>query len=698
MRCRTRLAIAAAFALAAIGGTSLPAAEGRPAPAEPAGPTLAPPERPRFTLPREARPAWLREEGIVMAGSWEPLLFRVRRDGRPGYEATPEERAAYGREHSVDVLRELRALGVNFILLHGYKGFGLEAEKASMEDAKAFAELCRREGFRTGTYIFSGTIGWELLFRERPDAEDWVVRDASGKPIPYGSATYRYYLDRNHPEAVAYLRRPVRFALEEMRVDLLHFDNYHVGPGHGPRAAEAFRAWIAERYAPEALAERVGPGGLGAVAPPFDSSPAKPLGRDYLRFSCAWLARSYWDLARYARGIRPEILLECNPGGVGDRTRPPVDHGELLRGGEAFWDEGPGPGWDGAALRTRIRSYKVGRSLGNMTFAYTRSALEAAEAIAFNLDCLGCVAWFEYGRIAAWPGSKEAASRELRAWADLFRRVQRRWGGRSVIADVAALRPFAAQVFGSAQATTHRAEEALIESHVPFGILGELTRDSLRGFRAALAAGCEILSGAETEALLEFASSGGGLVLVGRAGILDDELRPRAESPIETWLGRHLGPEAFRAERAGARAAYFPSLPEDPSALADAIRWAAGGRFSVEVRAPRWVACEFVRGDAGAVAVHFVNYAKEAAAGIEARILPAKGLGVPATAADTPADEPAAGRPRVRATWTTVASEEPLALEARAAPAGGDRSAREVAVAVPNLEIYGLLELRGPGI
>ncbi len=34
-----------------------------------------------LTMPLEQRPDWLQRDGIVMAGSWEPLLFRVRRDG-----------------------------------------------------------------------------------------------------------------------------------------------------------------------------------------------------------------------------------------------------------------------------------------------------------------------------------------------------------------------------------------------------------------------------------------------------------------------------------------------------------------------------------------------------------------------------------------------------------------------------------------
>jgi hypothetical protein len=31
--------------------------------------------------------------------------------------------------------------------------------------------------------------------------------------------------------------------------------------------------------------------------------------------------------------------------------------------------------------------------------AYTRTPLEAGEAMTFNFDCLGCVSWFQYGKI-----------------------------------------------------------------------------------------------------------------------------------------------------------------------------------------------------------------------------------------------------------------------------------------------------------
>jgi len=140
-----------------------------------------------FSLSPGRETRWLREEGIVMAGSWEPLLFRVRRDGRQGYEANAEERRAYAEEHSPEMVKKLKSLASNFVMMHAYKGFGLEAESESLRDAKAFAALCRSEGIRVGCYTFSGTIGWELFLKEKPEAKDWVVKDHEGKPILTGA-------------------------------------------------------------------------------------------------------------------------------------------------------------------------------------------------------------------------------------------------------------------------------------------------------------------------------------------------------------------------------------------------------------------------------------------------------------------------------------------------------------------------------
>jgi len=137
-----------------------------------------------LTIPVESRPGWLAKDGIVMAGSWEPLLFRVRRDGGSGYEPTPEQREAYRREHSPEMIAELKGDGRQLhhdALLQGRRSAG---ERESMADAVRFSELCHSEGLRVGVYNYSGAFIWELFFKEVPQAKDWLVLDESGNPRP----------------------------------------------------------------------------------------------------------------------------------------------------------------------------------------------------------------------------------------------------------------------------------------------------------------------------------------------------------------------------------------------------------------------------------------------------------------------------------------------------------------------------------
>ena len=120
-----------------------------------------------------------------MAGSWEPLLFRVRRDGGSGYAPTPEQLAAYQREHSPEMIARLKALGVNFVMMHCYKGAGLQAERREHGRRRPFAALCHEAGLRVGVYVVSGTTFWELLFQEKPEAKDWTVLDSHGQTVIY---------------------------------------------------------------------------------------------------------------------------------------------------------------------------------------------------------------------------------------------------------------------------------------------------------------------------------------------------------------------------------------------------------------------------------------------------------------------------------------------------------------------------------
>jgi hypothetical protein len=485
-----------------------------------------------LTVPHEKRPEWLRRDGIVMAGSWEPLVFRVRRDG-DGYVPSPEQQAAWQREHSPEMVARLKALGVNFVMMHCYKGAGLEAERQSMADAVRFSRLCHDADLHVGVYNYSGAFLWEPFFRENPQARDWVALDLSGNPVTYGRAKYRYYWNRSHPQAEAFYRKLVKFAVDDIQTDLVHFDNYVVGPGNDPVSIDRFRKYLAATFTPEQLSQ-MGIGDPDTARPPAAGSPPLLL-RAWQDFCCRSLAESYWAMGQYARSLRPDVLVECNPNGVRPTIHPPVDHGRLLQGGEAYWVESGRVGWAKGRLTSRIRHYKVGRAMDNMTFDYTLTPLEMAESMAFNLDCLGCVCWFEYGQVVSMPGSKEPMSPALEQSIRFYRARRDLLRGTRVVADAAVLRSFPSLVFGDPKqaALTARAEDLLIENRRCFQILHDHQLGDLGRYRALVLAGCAALSDQHVEQIRRFVSQGGRVCVIGPAGTHDQWMLPRDKPALD---------------------------------------------------------------------------------------------------------------------------------------------------------------------
>ena len=475
-----------------------------------------------------------------MAGSWEPLLFRVRRDGAPGYTPTPQQRADYQREQSPEMLARLKALGVNFVMMHCYKGGGMEAERESMADAVRFARLCHEAGLRVGVYTFSGTLMWDLFFQEVPRAKDWVLLDPQGRPLPYGKAAYRYYWDRNHPDAQAYLKRVVRFAVNEIHTDLVHFDNYIAPPGWDPNSVARFRRYLAETFPPQARAA-LGAADLDRIQPPSAASPPL-LEYAWRDFRAASMADSYGEMTRYARSLRRDILMEVNPGGVSAQLLYSVDHGRLLQGGEAFWDEGRKSGYFGGRLQSRIRTYKVARRMDNSAFTYVTTPLEMAESMAFNLDCLGALCWFEYAQVVNRPGSHDPVAPETEPFVRFYHQRHDLLRDADVVAEVAVLRHFPTMAFSPAKsaAAVAQVEQLLIDHRQSFQIIYDHQLGELPRYRAVVLAQCAPLSDAQVLQIRNYVHSGGRLCVIGPLATHDQWLRPRARPALDDLPGEQV--------------------------------------------------------------------------------------------------------------------------------------------------------------
>lgn len=522
-----------------------------------------------LTLPPAQRPRWVQEDGIVMAGSWEALPIRARIFGPHPYAPTREQQADYEAEHSPEMIERLKRLGVNFVMIHCYRGAGLATERQSMADAARFAKRYREAGLRVGVYNNSGTLFWDRFFEETPQAKDWLVLSADGKPIPYGPQTFRYYWNRNHPDAQAHFKSIVRFAVEEVKADLIHFDNYSVGPGYDAYSRQLFRDYLRRSFTPAQLAD-LKVSSLDVAEPPRADSP-ELLKRAWQDFSCWAVAESYRDMNRYARSLRKDVLVELNANGIGSRIHPPLDHGQLLTGGEAFWDESGKNGYRGGQLSSRIRTYKVGRRMDNITFAYTTTPLEMAESMAFNRDCLGCICWYEYAKVVDRPYSAQAMSPDLAPFIRFYHRRGDLLRCAEVVADVAVLRSFPSQVFADAKhaQATYRVEQTLIENGVPFQIIFDRHLADLGRYRTLVLAGCPAMADDHVDAVRRYVGRGGKLSIFGPAATHDRWLKPRARPALDDL-------PAAAVVRAEENAGILPT-----------VRRSCGGEFSLAIAVKR---------------------------------------------------------------------------------------------------------------
>lgn len=65
-----------------------------------------------------------------------------------------------------------------------------------------------------------------------------------------------------------------------------------------------------------------------------------------------------------------------------------------------------------------------------------------AESIAFNLDCLGCIAWFEYAEISNYPGKTDPVDPQTALFVRFFHQRRDVLRDANVVADVAVFRSF----------------------------------------------------------------------------------------------------------------------------------------------------------------------------------------------------------------------------------------------------------------
>ncbi len=613
------------------------------------------------------RPEWLDTIPIIVAGGWDSEPATQRRWGRLAINYIEE----YEKRMSEENVVKLKESGITLVITHFFKGFGLEGEKEYMENTRKFAELCHKHGLRVGAYI-GNTIITEQLLLELPEAEEWLVPDYLGKPVTYGGTqTFRRIPYIGHPGYQKYIKQVLKKAIEEAKIDLIHFDN-SVGYGrpenfHHPLAIKQFREYLREKYSPDQLEDRFDLRDVSYILPPvYEGTPQPiqdPLFQEWTDFRCQKVGDYLFEMYKYIKRLNPEVAVESNPHGEKGDNNPwtrGLDWPRVLASTDIFWSEGEGePGLlENGSIPSRIRTYKIGRTFGNKSFVQLgHNRLMMAESMAYNQNSLGYI-----GALLSHNYWDDETRQYVRFYHDHFQYYRNTESNSSV----AIIRTFPTMAYSSynTQYSTLLYEQTLIQTKIPFDIIfDQHLEEDISRYQTLILADQECLSDIQIKLIQNYVKEGGGLVITGNTSLYNEFRRRRNQLgfrnlfkedlpyPPETKISQHPWSldskwyrhgswvqdlEGFtddktgviRGEYGAGRVVYIPhikpgiskpsdappksgfwKLPDNFQELYEAVNWASADRLPIKVEAPYYVTMEWLtQQEQNRTLIHLVNY------------------------------------------------------------------------------------------
>jgi len=597
---------------------------------------------------------------------WEPLAL-YRRSAHmaaysPGNASWAEE--WYLRMHSEEMVARLAGMGVNVVSTHFYKGFGLKAEAEEMDRAARYTELCHKHGIRVLGYHQWATLCYETFLDERPQARDWIQRDAKGELILYGGGTYWRWLGcQQHEAYYDYLREVVRRCLTVAKMDGVEWDGT-VYKCHCDLCQARFRDYVVKKYEGQDVERLFGLPHLRHVRIPTTEDRRDPLFQEVMEFRREFMARRLREFNDLIKGINPQAAQVTydmyaapaeDPDGIDilvdeNHDQSFVRDGVLtakfrgLKHGYAQSRVVLSTAWLRAPSKRRARPPDGMESTAELAaFGAPVGGLRRPETPAeVKRDLAETVMYGGHLATPTWAlrstGGGQAAFEEpeleeaLRLYFDFFRRHEALLDAAESMASVAVLRGRASVTldYFNSYPCVFGMEQALLQEHVPFDMVFSHQLGRLDRYEALVLAEQTCLSDAEIERIAAFVESGRGLVMTGRTGMYDERFRHRRAHPLEKLLGRERvvylpdNPERLSTpERDHPPAYHDMRRPERSGELAAAVILAAGGRLPWRVEAGPFVATEGYRVASGKRVIHLLNYANDDGPGRAAVALPA---------------------------------------------------------------------------
>lgn len=295
----------------------------------------------------------------------------------------------YERLHGEELVSKASMLGVDTVYCHFFKGFGLVHEREEMERTRDFAKIAHAHGVKVLGYCQLNSLYYEAMLGEVPDLEKWTARRQNGAIDTYGGHYYRWSPCIESREFMDYLKKLIRYGIEEIGLDGFHFDNSYPRDCHCERCQKAFREYLTATVANPREACGLADFRHVRLPPRYEQQAEGPEWHDPMqiwrqRFRHVQIARFHKEIFDYVKSFGADKLTLNNPAygrkvfdtrGV-DVSIEPASSDFLMAENPRFIREEP----DGSLL-TQVAAFKLGRRFGFKVFDSTWPKIAAENEV-----------------------------------------------------------------------------------------------------------------------------------------------------------------------------------------------------------------------------------------------------------------------------------------------------------------------------
>jgi hypothetical protein len=620
-------------------------------------------------------------------GAHEPIMHRLRTGN-----ANAREWERWNREEADENLDQIAASGASFVSIACSKGFGLEAEKGLIERAARIREACDKRGLQVRIYTQGLPVYYEEFLRERPEAIHWLARNQSGEFIPWGSQIFRRWMSLHSEEFLDYQKNLLAYCIRTVRPAAASIDNPAQQPwpnfDYSDMAVQAWREHLRRKFSREDAFRFFGIRSVEQVdLPRFDPVffppdairvVKDPLLQEYCLFRGETFARWVDAMNRAAKAADPDIVMGTNLGcdvwryntlfvnGTNLETalplmpessfeesgwRPGVVATDRPRGQVILDERNPEGALAGARdertirISSSARTHKIVQNFGlargfGFWGEFDRTSQEIAAAHGMTFAARGN----DFGPLGPLAFQPEALAniRGMLDWAAAHAEVLT--GRDDRLATVAVWRSLVTTNFvrHTPVWACCAVEQMLLEQHLPFTILLDchLAACASRS-RVVVLPMTSCVSDEQARLLGAYVREGGGLLLLGDAGLRDERTCTRSTHAFASLFGagalsglERIGPPHYvpepdvsrlrsilRAEVGQGRVSLVPRLtpvreldltrdpylpyrsvmpkdvlpPANEGEIMDELRWLLRDEGGVRIEGPRTTLAEYWR-------------------------------------------------------------------------------------------------------